>query len=388
MAVEASLTGHLVLSTLHTNTAPETVTRLLDMGLDAFNFADSLLGVINEILDFSKVESGRLDLDQVEFSVAEIIGDCMKTMALRAHEKELELAYQVSSMLPEKVMGDPARLRQVIINLVGNAIKFTPQGEVVLQVQPEAESEDEVQLHFCLRDRKSTRLNSSQQHDAQVRRYRTGAGDLFTAGAVDGRTNLGGERAGARQQIPVHRALRQGKDDLTGKGAGAARGTGGVAGADRRRQPHEPAHPDGNDCELGHAGLHGGGWRGGAGSVAGSAGAAARHTSGDHRRQHAWHGWLRAGGAGQAGPAARCRQVGISAYLLKPISKSELLLAIRKLLGHVPAAAGAPAGVFGGQKACLGLRILVAEDNAVNQALIMRVLEKMGHKAALAKKDR
>ena len=98
--------------------------------------AESLLSLINDILDFSKIEAGKLDLDRQRFRLRDRLGDTMKSLAMRAHAKGLELACHVDLQVPEVVEGDAGRLRQVIVNLVGNAIKFTEQGEVVLDVKP------------------------------------------------------------------------------------------------------------------------------------------------------------------------------------------------------------------------------------------------------------
>ncbi len=101
--------------------------------------ADSLLSVINDILDFSKIEAGKLELDYSPFDVRDHLGDSLNTLALRAHQKGLELACHIAPEVPETVIGDPVRLRQILINLVGNAIKFTEHGEVVVDVQPDGE---------------------------------------------------------------------------------------------------------------------------------------------------------------------------------------------------------------------------------------------------------
>jgi PAS domain S-box-containing protein len=114
--------------------------------------ADSLLDVINDILDFSKIEAGKLDLDCVPFPLRDSLGDTMKTLALRAHKKGLELACWVLPDVPDHLVGDPGRLRQVVVNLVGNAIKFTEKGEVVVRVEKEAETANDVTLHFTARD--------------------------------------------------------------------------------------------------------------------------------------------------------------------------------------------------------------------------------------------
>ncbi len=116
--------------------------------------AESLMSVINDILDFSKIEAGKLDLDQVDFDIYEHVGDTMKLLAIRAHKKGLELAYRIQPNTPTVVTGDPVRLRQVIINLVGNAIKFTERGEVVLNLRREHHATDDeiVQLCFSVSD--------------------------------------------------------------------------------------------------------------------------------------------------------------------------------------------------------------------------------------------
>lgn len=97
--------------------------------------ADSLLGVINDILDFSKIEAGKLEIEAVAFPLRDTLGDTMKTLALRAHKKGLELACQVLADVPDGLVGDAARLRQIVVNIVGNAIKFTEVGEVVMRVE-------------------------------------------------------------------------------------------------------------------------------------------------------------------------------------------------------------------------------------------------------------
>jgi signal transduction histidine kinase len=113
---------------------------------------DSLLGVINDILDFSKVESGKLELDPIEFDLRDSIGETLRGLALRAHKKDLELAYHLDSEIPEHVIGDSGRLRQLLVNLVGNAIKFTSQGEVVVRVQLDSRRDHELTLHFSVAD--------------------------------------------------------------------------------------------------------------------------------------------------------------------------------------------------------------------------------------------
>jgi two-component system sensor histidine kinase/response regulator len=114
--------------------------------------AESLLALINDILDFSKIEAGKLELDCTPFQIREVLGDTMKGLALRASGKEVEVACHIHPSVPETLTGDALRLRQIVSNLVGNAIKFTHRGEVVLDVAEEASSADSICLHFIVRD--------------------------------------------------------------------------------------------------------------------------------------------------------------------------------------------------------------------------------------------
>jgi PAS domain S-box-containing protein len=114
--------------------------------------AESLLTIINDILDFSKIEAGKLDLDPTLFQIHESVEETMKMLAFRAHEKGLELLCDIRPEVPCYVIGDAARIRQIIVNLVGNAIKFTPRGQVDLEVALEGRDPDEVSLHFVVRD--------------------------------------------------------------------------------------------------------------------------------------------------------------------------------------------------------------------------------------------
>src|ERR1700686_869011 len=114
--------------------------------------ADSLLTLINEILDFSKIEAGMLELYPVDFLLRDYLADTVKTLAARADQKKLELALQVGPDVPDGLNGDPGRLRQIIVNLVGNAIKFTDHGEVLVRVCLASRKDDEICLHFEVTD--------------------------------------------------------------------------------------------------------------------------------------------------------------------------------------------------------------------------------------------
>ena len=114
--------------------------------------SDSLLTLINDILDFSKMEAGKLELIKTDFSLRDCVGNALMAVSSPAHAKGLELAYRISAMTPDAVVGDPGRLRQILVNLVGNAIKFTAEGEVVVDLSVTRETDREVLLHFKIMD--------------------------------------------------------------------------------------------------------------------------------------------------------------------------------------------------------------------------------------------
>ncbi len=114
--------------------------------------ADSLLRVINDILDFSKIEAGILDIEEIDFSLREAVEKTIEALAVRAHEKGLELACHINSQVPDRLLGDPGRLRQVLTNMVGNAVKFTARGEVVVTVEAERTDGRSCRLRFAVRD--------------------------------------------------------------------------------------------------------------------------------------------------------------------------------------------------------------------------------------------
>lgn len=137
--------SELVLDTNLDDRQHELMTMVLESG-------ELLLGIINEILDFSKIEAGKVELEQTEFTLRELLGDTMKSLAFRAARKHLELAYHVQPDVPEYLLGDAARLRQVVLNLVGNAVKFTDAGEVVVRVVSRPSSDGQVELQCDVSD--------------------------------------------------------------------------------------------------------------------------------------------------------------------------------------------------------------------------------------------
>ena len=135
----------LVLGTELPTTQREYLAMVLESG-------ESLLAIINEILDFSKIEAGKMKLEHVDFPLWDNVGDAVKSLALRAHSKGLELAYHIGRDIPEMLVSDPVRLRQIIVNLVGNAIKFTERGEILLTITCADQNENAVLLHFAVTD--------------------------------------------------------------------------------------------------------------------------------------------------------------------------------------------------------------------------------------------
>src|SRR5258708_39272071 len=114
--------------------------------------ADSLLAVLNDILDLSKIEADRLELDPVEFTLRQCVLDTAKTLGLRARQKQIELTCDFDEATPERVLGDPVRVRQILVNLLGNAVKFTNQGKVSARVGVESREGARVLLRFSVED--------------------------------------------------------------------------------------------------------------------------------------------------------------------------------------------------------------------------------------------
>ncbi len=167
--------------------------------------ADSLLRLINDILDFSKIEAGKFELEEADFTIRELFSETLKTLAVSAGKKHLEISARVSAKVPRIVAGDPTRLRQLIENLVGNAIKFTERGKIVVDAELESQTSDAVQLHFRVSDtgigipleKQQLIFESFAQADGSTtRRFGgTGLGLTISRRIVElmGGQNLGGE---------------------------------------------------------------------------------------------------------------------------------------------------------------------------------------------------
>ncbi len=377
--------------------------------------ADLLLRVINDILDFSKIEAGRLDLEPSAFSLRESLGEAVKAFGPRAHRKELELALQVRPDTPDGVVGDALRLGQVLTNLLGNAIKFTDRGEVVLKVGVESVTEAQLCLHFAVTDtgpgippdKQSVIFGAFAQADSSMaRRFGgTGLGLAISARLVElmgghiwvesvvgkGSTFHFTACFGVQHEAVATQKAKEvdleglpvlvADDNETNQGILAemlanwgirptAVGSGRAALAELKRaaEAEDPfplvlldaVMPDLDGFAVAQ----------------------------EIRHDPALAGAmiLMLSSADQGGELARCRELGIAAYLRKPIKQSELLNAVLTALGSLlagpetaPAPTGSPAPGIPP-----GLRILVAEDNEFNQELVASLLKKRGHVPVLA----
>jgi PAS domain S-box-containing protein len=377
--------------------------------------ADYLLAVINDILDFSKIEAGKLDLDPIDFNLRDHLDDTLSGLALRAHTKGLELACRVAADVPDAIVGDPGRLRQIVVNLVGNAIKFTSSGEVVVQVERESQCEKSVTLHFVVQDTglgiphdKLDRLFQafSQVDSSTTRKYGgTGLGLAISSQLVKlmgGRIWVESEpgqgsqfhftasfqlsETPPRPPTPPDVAPLRGlsvlvvDDNLTnrriledlfrgwgvcpvivesGKLALRELQRAVLAGTPFRLVLLDNMMPEMDGFMLAeqiqrHPGM-------------------ARSTM------------MMLSSADRREDAARCRSLGVAAYLIKPIKRAELLAAILSVLGESGDSSGTRAAPS--RKIELGacrLRVLLTEDNLVNQKLAVRLLEKRGHRVVVA----
>jgi signal transduction histidine kinase/CheY-like chemotaxis protein len=386
--------------------------------------ADALMSILNDILDFSKIEAGKLELNPIEFDLTDCVGDCLRLLAVRAAEKRIELAVDIRPDVPEILIGDPGRLRQILMNLVGNALKFTERGGVTVQVSRQ-ETTGFQTLHFMIADtgigvpadKQAKIFTPFEQADGSTtRRYGgTGLGLAISVKLVElmkGRIWIespwisewrteGGPgsafhftaqlEAGTQRISDLEPVALEGlavlvvDDNLTsrliltetlsnwgmkpccadsGRAALAA-----LAVAQRSAQPFGLVVLDGQMPEMDG------------------------FTTAETIRQHSEYAATRIvmlTSYGSPGDGARCAKLDIEGYLLKPAKSSELFVAICTVMGTKPdARASTPLVTRSSlREDRRTLRILVAEDNKVNQRLVLRLLEKAGHSAELANNGR
>jgi two-component system, sensor histidine kinase and response regulator len=381
--------------------------------------AESLLDIINDILDFSKIEAGKMDLCPVDFSLRDTLNEAMAALALRAHAKGLELASRVVPGVPDALLGDPIRLRQIITNLIGNAVKFTEKGEVVIQVAVESQSQDRIELHVTVKDtgigipadKRELIFRAFEQADSSTTRRFGGTG-LGLAICVKLVTLMGG-RIWAESEIgkgstfhftavvrparcpiptvaPVDPETLQDLPVLIVDDNGTNRR---ILEEILRNWRMKPTCADGGKKALT---MMQEARRNGKTyplvlldacmpEVDGFAVARKIKTEPDL----AGATILMLSSAGQGIDISRCREVGVSLYLIKPIKQSELLNAIITAMSKNPPVLLSPAeSLRADRKTLCPRRILLVEDHPVNQKLAVRLLQKWGHAITLADNGR
>ncbi len=388
--------------------------------------ADSLLSVINDVLDFSKIEAGRLDLDRTTFELRTEMETALKTVALRAHQKGLELLCDVQADVPDGVVGDPARMKQVLVNLVSNAIKFTNQGEIVVLCSVRETQGESTLLHFEVRDTgmgiPQDKLGSifeafTQADNSTTRRFGgTGLGLTICKRLVD---MMGGEiwvesvedrgssfhftlrlDVASGVQVPsmppvslngLHVLVvddnatnrRILTEQLSALGLVVTAADGARAALTELWRARAEARsfalivldyhmPDLDGLQL-------------AERVKDFPGVPASTIM-----------MLTSGG--QSGDVAKCRELGLAAYVTKPLSQRALYQVVAQVIGSgtetpmpTPSAtwkesavmtSSIPASAAGAPQA--SLKVLLAEDNFVNQKLAVTMLQKRGYRVSVA----
>jgi len=385
--------------------------------------ADSLLTVINDILDFSKIEAGKIELEEADFDLRDSLESTLKTLAVRADEKGLELLCEVAPEVPEIVRGDVTRLRQVVVNLVGNAIKFTDEGEIALKVHESASARSELTLQFTVSDtgigippeKRELIFDPFSQADTSTTRKYGGTGLGLTISArlvalMGGRIWVDSEEGrGSQFHFTARLRVADRKEIKVGSPAPPEllRGVKVLVVDDNRtnrrilegmlrRWEMVPVSVGGGEEALAElAGARN------AGNAYGLIVTDMHMPKMDgfelvehirERPELSTATIMMLTSAGHRGDAERCQKLGVSAYLLKPIRQSELREAVARALGAREQEGAIPLitrfSLADARERAEILRILVAEDNLVNQRLIVRILEKRGHRVVVAANGR
>ena len=375
--------------------------------------AHGLLRLLNDILDFSKVEADKLDFEAIPLSLRDCLKATMGPFALQAHDKGLELVVQVEADVPDALVGDPGRLGQVISNLVGNAIKFTDHGEVVVHVSTSAASEESALLRFAVRDtgigiaadKKQTIFDAFTQADGSTsRRYGgTGLGLAISNRLVQMMAGEIGLESEVGEGSTFHFTAR------FGLGETDAPPTGSPVGAELEGVRVLVVDDSPTAQELLVETLRG--WRmepvgvGGGDAARGELGRAisssnpfglylidclmqeeagyelAEEILKDTRCPDARIIMLTP--ATPCGETSRCRSLGLAGCVPKPVFADDLLSILLGALGRPDEVREAP-GKHPCRQALRELKILLAEDNPVNQKVVSRMLEKRGHRVSVA----
>jgi CheY-like chemotaxis protein len=378
--------------------------------------AENLLAILNDILDFSKIESRKLELEATAFSPRMVLGEALKPLAVRAHQKELELLCDIDPAVPDGVIGDPVRFQQIVTNLVGNAIKFTRSGHVLVTVREDARAEGSTRLQVSVADtgigipadKQRAIFEPFRQADGSTTRRFGGTGLGLTISAtlvqlMGGRLWVESEPgAGStfhftvsldttdlaeapaphsalpemavlivddnqvNRRILIEQVRRWGlhpTDVANGRTALAE-----LAAAARTGRPYGLVLLDANMPDFDGFDV--------AAAIAG-------------RPELAGPTVMMLTSSGKYGDQSRCRELGISAYLTKPVQTEELFIAVGRALGARPAvpvwqAAGPRPGDLAINTAGPRMRILLVEDNVVNQRVALGLLNRRGHDVTVA----
>src|SRR5262249_43854769 len=380
---------------------------------------NALLNLINDILDFSKIEARKLDLEEVAFALRDDLGNCMETLAFRGHAKGLEIACHVKPDVPDHLLGDPGRLRQIIVNLVGNAIKFTHAGEVVVHVRTKELAADHVVLEFSIADtgigipkeKQARMFEAFEQADTSTTREYGGTGlglaiakqlvelmhgDIGIDSAVGKGTTFHFTARFKLQQQPAvsryesareylqslrvlvvddnetNRFILQEMTSVWGMSPVVAPSVDeAIAALEQAQRSRQPIQLVLTDMYM------------------------------PRRDGFALIEWLRASPeyAGvkamilSSGPTAehraRAKELNVASYLTKPVRQSTLFDAIATALGPAKALPAEPAAAAAvPDHAVRPLQVLLAEDNPVNQMTATTMLEKLGHAVVVANNGR
>ena len=372
--------------------------------------ADALLCIINDILDFSKIEAGMLTLESIPFDLRQLMQETMRAHAMRAQASGLELVLDLDPALPQTVLGDPGRLRQVLTNLTGNAIKFTPRGEVIVSARLRASGDGMAQLQLDVRDTgigiaadmQEAVFDAFQQEDGSTtRRFGgTGLGLSITRRLVTmmkGEISLSSE-LGKGSTFSVELSLPVSDNRLPLPPPGASLAGRSITLVDDNpssltilRRIFEHCGASVTACESGEAALDACrtslptdciimdfAMPGMNGFDTATALAALPHWS--------QVPIVMLSSSGSLGDAARCRELGIQGYLLKPASPEELLSVTLSVLGTCRGEPSAAPVVtrHAIRESMPGLDILLVEDNAMNRELATVLLTNAGHKVTHA----
>jgi two-component system, sensor histidine kinase and response regulator len=379
--------------------------------------ADNLLSILNDILDFSKIEAGRLDLESVPFEPPVIVNDVLRLFAARAHEKGLELIGDIDADVPDGLIGDPVRLRQIIGNLVGNAIKFTQRGHVLVHVRVESRTAGTATLRVSVtdsgigipHDKQSAVFEAFHQADTSTTRRFGGTGLGLTisatlVGLMGGQLWLESEpEVGSTFHFTVELDVVA-RPEQVSQQVGFSKVTVLIVDDDevnRRilvshvtRWGMRPTAVDGGRAAL--DALSAAAMRGRPFGLvlldANMPGMDGFEVAGEIRHRHDLSGptIMMLTSSGRFGDSSRCRELGIASYLTKPICAADLHMAIqRALTGDTPLPDPAPVprhadGSVARQGNALAARVLLVEDNVVNQRVASGLLTRRGHDVTTA----